>query len=85
LDKKRRGIGSKFKPGAKPYCPLQASPRVDRDGDGRHHQEQPCWTTLHPGNWDPTSWFRRYAVRIGEIDVLVISDGVLPLPARCGI
>ncbi|MCA2407818.1 MBL fold metallo-hydrolase, partial [Rhizobium leguminosarum] len=22
----------------------------------------------------------RYAVRIGEIDVLVISDGVLPLP-----
>ncbi|TCU12712.1 hypothetical protein EV132_115148, partial [Rhizobium sullae] len=22
----------------------------------------------------------RYAVRIGEIDVLVVSDGVLPLP-----
>ena len=24
----------------------------------------------------------RYALRVGEIDVLVISDGVLPLPAR---
>jgi hypothetical protein len=23
----------------------------------------------------------RYALRVGEIDVLVISDGVLPLPA----
>ena len=24
----------------------------------------------------------RYAVRVGEIDVLVISDGVLPIPAQ---
>ena len=29
----------------------------------------------------PTSWFRRATrCRIGEIDVLVVSDGVLPLP-----
>ena len=24
----------------------------------------------------------RYALRVGEIDVLVISDGVLPIPAE---
>ena len=24
----------------------------------------------------------RYAVRVGEIDVLVVSDGVLPLPTK---
>src|SRR5262245_23021068 len=24
----------------------------------------------------------RYALRVGEIDVLVVSDGVLPIPAR---
>lgn len=24
----------------------------------------------------------RYAVRVGEIDVLVVSDGVLPLPTQ---
>ena len=30
----------------------------------------------------PTSWFRRrYALRVGEIDVLVVSDGVLTLPS----
>jgi hypothetical protein len=31
----------------------------------------------------PTSWFpSRYALRVGEIDVLVISDGVFPLQAE---
>jgi hypothetical protein len=25
----------------------------------------------------------RYALRVGEIDVMVVSDGVLSLPARC--
>ena len=37
---------------------------------------------LHPGRTrteDPVP--SRYALRVGEIDVLVISDGVLPLPA----
>jgi glyoxylase-like metal-dependent hydrolase (beta-lactamase superfamily II) len=35
----------------------------------------------HPGRLGPDELVpSRYAVRIGEIDVLVISDGVLPLP-----
>jgi hypothetical protein len=29
------------------------------------------------------SWFRsRYAVQVGDIEVLVISDGILPITAR---
>ena len=36
---------------------------------------------LHPDKSGPEELVpSRYAVRIGEIDVLVISDGVLPLP-----
>ena len=35
----------------------------------------------HPGRLGPDELVpSRYAVRIGEIDVLVVSDGVLPLP-----
>ena len=35
----------------------------------------------HPGSSSPSELVpSRYALRIGEIDVLVISDGVLPLP-----
>ncbi len=34
-----------------------------------------------PSGRPQTSWFRRATrVRIGDIDVLVVSDGVLPLP-----
>jgi glyoxylase-like metal-dependent hydrolase (beta-lactamase superfamily II) len=37
--------------------------------------------TSHPGGSGPEELVpSRYAVRIGEIDVLVVSDGVLPLP-----
>ncbi|WEX87641.1 MBL fold metallo-hydrolase [Sinorhizobium garamanticum] len=37
--------------------------------------------TLHPGRTVPEELVpSRYAVRVGEIDVLVVSDGVLPLP-----
>ncbi|MFZ1429933.1 MAG: MBL fold metallo-hydrolase [Geminicoccaceae bacterium] len=37
--------------------------------------------TSHPGRPEPDELVpSRYAVRIGEIDVLVVSDGVLPLP-----
>ncbi len=37
----------------------------------------------HPGKPGPDELVpSRYAVRIGEIDVLVISDGVLPLPTE---
>jgi len=33
--------------------------------------------TSHPVRSGPTSWFRRgYALRVGEIDVMVVSDGV---------
>ena len=41
--------------------------------------------TSHPGKPGPDELVpSRYALRIGEIDVLVVSDGVLPLPdARC--
>jgi glyoxylase-like metal-dependent hydrolase (beta-lactamase superfamily II) len=37
----------------------------------------------HPGRPGPEELVpSRYAVRVGEIDVLVISDGVLPLPTK---
>ena len=37
----------------------------------------------HPGTLAPNELVpSRYARRIGEIDVLVISDGVLPIPAE---
>ncbi len=39
--------------------------------------------TSHPGRPGPEELVpSRYALRVGEIDVLVISDGVLPLPAK---
>ena len=39
--------------------------------------------TSHPGRPGPDELVpSRYALRIGEIDVLVISDGVLPLPTK---
>ena len=38
--------------------------------------------TSHPGRSGPDELVpSRYALRIGEIDVLVVSDGVLPLPS----
>ena len=38
--------------------------------------------TSHPGRPGPDELVpSRYALRVGEIDVLVVSDGVLPLPA----
>ena len=37
--------------------------------------------TSHPGSAKPDELVpSRYAVRVGDIDVLVVSDGVLPLP-----
>src|SRR5215510_5717685 len=39
--------------------------------------------TSHPGRLGPDELVpSRYAVRVGEIDVLVISDGILSLPTR---
>ena len=38
--------------------------------------------TSHPGGPGPDELVpSRYALRVGDIDVLVISDGVLPIPA----
>ena len=38
--------------------------------------------TSHPGSPGPDEPVpSRYALRVGEIDVLVVSDGVLPIPA----
>jgi hypothetical protein len=40
-------------------------------------------TTLHTATPAPSELVpSRHAVRIGEIDVLVVSDGVLPLPTK---
>ena len=37
--------------------------------------------TSHPGGRAPDELVpSRYALRVGDIDVLVVSDGVLPLP-----
>lgn len=39
--------------------------------------------TSHPGRSRPDELVpSRYAVRVGDIDVLVVSDGVLPLPTK---
>lgn len=39
--------------------------------------------TSHPGRSKPNELVpSRYAVRVGDIDVLVVSDGVLPLPTK---
>jgi glyoxylase-like metal-dependent hydrolase (beta-lactamase superfamily II) len=39
--------------------------------------------TSHPGRSKPDELVpSRYAVRVGDIDVLVVSDGVLPLPTK---
>jgi glyoxylase-like metal-dependent hydrolase (beta-lactamase superfamily II) len=39
--------------------------------------------SLHPGTPEPEDLVpSRYALRVGEIDVLVVSDGVLPLPTE---
>ena len=38
--------------------------------------------TSHPGTPGPDELIRsRYALRVGEIDVLVVSDGMISLPA----
>lgn len=40
-------------------------------------------TTSHPARSGPEELVpSRYAVKVGEIDVLVVSDGVLPLPTK---
>ena len=41
-------------------------------------------TASHPGRTGTDELVpSRYALRVGEIDVLVISDGVLSLPGEC--
>ena len=38
--------------------------------------------TSHPGTRAPEELVpSRYALRVGEMDVMVISDGILPIPA----
>lgn len=38
--------------------------------------------TSHPGRPGPDELVpSRYALKVGEIDVLIVSDGVLPIPA----
>src|SRR5262245_49442215 len=60
----------------------------DLDPRGIHHhpilrrQAMNMDTASHPGRTGTADLVpSRYALRVGEIDVLVISDGVLPLPA----
>ena len=47
----------------------------------RQVQREAADNTSHPGRSGPDELVpSRYALRVGEIDVLVVSDGVLPLP-----
>src|SRR3546814_702911 len=49
--------------------------------DGQQETNTSLDNTSHPGRPAPEELVpSRYALRVGEIDVLVISDGVLPLP-----
>ena len=62
-------------------------PRVRRSAGGDKHDkhdkhELELGHASHPGRTGTDELVpSRYALRVGEIDVLVISDGVLPLPA----
>ena len=48
---------------------------------GMHQPSIPSENTFHPGKPSKGELVpSRYAVRIGDIDVMVVSDGVLPLP-----
>ena len=57
-----------------PFC---AKPRSAGDA---HEHDRHLHTPVRPGPDELVP--SRYALRIGEIDVLVISDGVLPLPTK---
>ncbi|MCG5481363.1 MAG: MBL fold metallo-hydrolase [Ensifer alkalisoli] len=49
--------------------------------DGQQETNMSLDNTSHPDRTGPEELVpSRYAVRVGEIDVLVVSDGVLPLP-----
>jgi glyoxylase-like metal-dependent hydrolase (beta-lactamase superfamily II) len=49
--------------------------------DGQQAANMSVDNTSHPGRPAPEELVpSRYALRVGEIDVLVVSDGVLPLP-----
>src|SRR5262245_60547746 len=48
----------------------------------RQVQREAAGNTLHPGPTRPEDLVpSRYALRVGEIDVLVVSDGVLLMPS----
>jgi len=53
-----------------------------QESDGRQETSASLDNTSHPGRPGPDDLVpSRYALQVGEIEVLVISDGVLPLPA----
>src|SRR5262245_60620393 len=65
------------------HSPLQTGVMKHiRNGDGQQETKNMSLdNTSHPGRPGPDELVpSRYALRVGEIDVLVVSDGVLSLP-----
>jgi len=55
--------------------------KAHRKSDAQQETDMDLDNPSHPGRTSPEELVpSRYALRIGEIDVLVVSDGVLPLP-----
>src|SRR5712671_1921322 len=60
----------------------RSCPHSDCYNRGQQETNMSVDKTSHPGRLGPDELVpSRYALRVGEIDVLVISDGVFPLPA----
>ena len=54
-----------------------------QERDGQQDTHMSLGNASHPGRPGPEELVpSRYALRVGEIDVLVVSDGVLPLPTE---
>ncbi|MDW9594969.1 MBL fold metallo-hydrolase [Sinorhizobium meliloti] len=60
-----------------------SQPLAEAPTSGPQQLKIPSENTFHPGKQGTSELVpSRYAVRIGEIDVMIVSDGVLPLPTQ---
>src|SRR5262245_21038016 len=65
----------------RPQTRLTVASSMPREGGGQQESNMSLHNTSRPARPGPEDLVpSRYALRVGEIDVLVISDGVLPLP-----
>jgi len=65
----------------KPLNQLALEKEAHRKRDAQQETNMSVDSSSHPGRPAPEELVpSRYALRVGEIDVLVVSDGVLPLP-----